>query len=137
MPTVAFLLAPNLHLLDLAGPAQVFSAAAKHGLDYRLRYLADTETVTTAQGLTVQAATEIPALGPADMIIVPGCAGQSLTQTARLGTALMTLLREFPGTVASVCSGAEQLGRAGLLDGRRCTTHHEHQDELAARYPAA
>ncbi len=41
------------------------------------------------------------------------------------------------GTVASVCAGAEALGRAGLLDGRRCTTHHEHQDELAARYPRA
>src|SRR3954454_1771493 len=98
MPTVAFLLTRNLHLLDLAGPAQVFSAAAKHGLDYQLRYLADTETVPTAQGLTVQATTEIPALGPDDLIVVPGCAGQRLTQTARLGAALMTLLRQFPGT---------------------------------------
>lgn len=41
------------------------------------------------------------------------------------------------GTVASVCAGAEALGQAGLLDGRRCTTHHQHQDELAARYPRA
>ncbi|GAA3439828.1 GlxA family transcriptional regulator [Kutzneria kofuensis] len=137
MPTVAFLLTPNLHLLDLAGPAQVFSAAAKQGLDYRLCYLADTDTVPTAQGLTVQATTEIPALDAGDMIVVPGCAGDRLTRTPRLGPALMTLLREFPGTVASVCSGAEHLGRAGLLDGRRCTTHHELQDELARRYPAA
>jgi transcriptional regulator GlxA family with amidase domain len=41
------------------------------------------------------------------------------------------------GTVASVCAGADALGRAGLLDGRRCTTHHDIQDELADRYPAA
>ncbi|HCT78207.1 MAG TPA: AraC family transcriptional regulator, partial [Micromonosporaceae bacterium] len=41
------------------------------------------------------------------------------------------------GTVASVCSGADSLGLAGLLDGRRCTTHHELQDELAQRYPKA
>jgi len=41
------------------------------------------------------------------------------------------------GTVASVCSGAEALGRAGLLDGRRCTTHHDLQDELARCYPRA
>jgi transcriptional regulator GlxA family with amidase domain len=39
------------------------------------------------------------------------------------------------GTVASVCAGADALGRAGLLDGRRCTTHHDLQDELARRYP--
>jgi transcriptional regulator GlxA family with amidase domain len=41
------------------------------------------------------------------------------------------------GAVASVCAGAEALGRAGLLDGRRCTTHHHLQDELAARHPRA
>ena len=41
------------------------------------------------------------------------------------------------GTVASVCAGADALGRAGLLDGRRCTTHHDIQDELARRYPRA
>jgi transcriptional regulator GlxA family with amidase domain len=39
--------------------------------------------------------------------------------------------------VASVCSGAFGLGTAGLLDGRRCTTHHELQAELARRYPRA
>ena len=39
--------------------------------------------------------------------------------------------------MASVCAGADALGRAGLLDGRRCTTHHELQDELARRYPRA
>jgi transcriptional regulator GlxA family with amidase domain len=137
MPTVAFLLARNVHLLDLAGPAHVFSAAAKFGLDYRLRYLADGELVPTAQGVHLQASTQIPTLDAGDMLVVPGCAGERLSQTPRLGAALMTLLREFPGTVASVCSGAVQLGRAGLLDGRRCTTHHEHQDELAARFPAA
>jgi transcriptional regulator GlxA family with amidase domain len=41
------------------------------------------------------------------------------------------------GRVASVCSGADALGAAGLLDGRRYTTHHDLTDELAARYPKA
>ena len=43
----------------------------------------------------------------------------------------------YGGTVASVCAGAFALGQAGLLDGRRCTTHHDLQDELARRYARA
>src|ERR1700686_1788977 len=39
--------------------------------------------------------------------------------------------------VLSVCSGAFILGEAGLLDGRHCTTHWRHPEELAPRYPAA
>ena len=41
------------------------------------------------------------------------------------------------GTVSSVCSGAEALGQAGLLNGRRFTTHHELQDVLARKFPKA
>ncbi|TDD62454.1 GlxA family transcriptional regulator, partial [Actinomadura rubrisoli] len=41
------------------------------------------------------------------------------------------------GQVASVCAGAFALGHAGLLDGRRCTTHHELQDDLARRHRRA
>jgi transcriptional regulator GlxA family with amidase domain len=37
----------------------------------------------------------------------------------------------------SICSGAHALGAAGLLDGHRCTTHHDLQEELARRYPRA
>ena len=39
--------------------------------------------------------------------------------------------------VMSVCTGAFALGEAGLLDGRRCTTHWRHTDDLSGRYPAA
>ena len=39
--------------------------------------------------------------------------------------------------MASVCAGADALGQAGLLDGRRCTTHHDLQEDLARRYPRA
>jgi transcriptional regulator GlxA family with amidase domain len=137
---VVFLLAPRLHLLDLAGPAQTFSTAADHGYGYRLHYVAEQESVPTFQGLPVQARTDWPELGPDDLILVSGWRVHRLDRPVPFGAATLGRLVDHHargGTVASVCSGADALGAAGLLDGRRCTTHHDIQDDLAARYPKA
>jgi transcriptional regulator GlxA family with amidase domain len=138
--TVVFVLVPGVHLLDLSGPAQVFSTADQHGAGYRLRYVAAAPTVLTAQQLSVQAETAVPALAEDDLLLVPGWRSERLADHGPVAGMLLDALARHHargGTVASVCAGAEALGQAGLLDGRRCTTHHEHQDELAARYPRA
>ena len=138
--TVAFLLLPGVHLLDLAGPAQVFSTAVDLGLGYHLRYLAEQPEVASAQGLPVRAEVAWPALGHGDLLLVPGWRSPRLAPAPPLATATLGRVAAHHaagGTVASVCSGAHVLGAARLLDGRRCTTHHELQDMLAARYPRA
>ncbi|MEV4631156.1 DJ-1/PfpI family protein [Micromonospora sp. NPDC049523] len=140
MTQVVFLLVPQVHLLDLAGPAQVFSTAATLGYDYRLHYLGEQEDVPTAQGLPVRTVVEPPRLGPEDLIVVPGWRAPTIDRNGQLMPGTLRWLADHHaagGTVASVCAGADALGRAGLLDGRRCTTHHEVQDELARRYPRA
>lgn len=140
MTSVVFLLVPGLHLLDLAGPAQVFSTAAGFGHDYALSYVAEQPEVATAQGLPVHASVSWPALTAADLVLVPGWRSPALAGTGRLTRATLDRLRAHHaagGMVASVCAGADALGRAGLLAGRRCTTHHDLQDELARRYPEA
>ncbi|WP_119727391.1 GlxA family transcriptional regulator [Thermomonospora amylolytica] len=140
MRRVVFLLVPRVHLLDLAGPAQVFSMAADLGFGYELRYVAERPDVLSAQGMTLQAETRWPELGPDDLLLVPGWRAPTLRGHGGIGWELAARLAEHHargGTVASVCAGAEALGRAGLLDGRRCTTHHALQDELAERYPKA
>jgi len=137
---IVFLLVPGVHLLDLAGPAQVFFTANDLGYPYELGYVAETPIVPTAQGISVQAQTLWPRLGPDDLVMVPGWRAPTLQLTGPLAVSSLRRLREHHetgGVVASVCAGADALGRAGLLDGRRCTTHHDVQDELAARYPAA
>jgi transcriptional regulator GlxA family with amidase domain len=137
---VVFLLVPNLHLLDLAGPAQVFSTAADLGHGYELAYVAEQEDVPSAQGVPLRAETVWPELGADDLVLVPGWRSLTFRSGGGIGADLAGRLAEHHargGTVASVCAGADALGRAGLLDGRRCTTHHELQDELAARYPKA
>ncbi|MFD8105278.1 GlxA family transcriptional regulator [Streptomyces microflavus] len=140
MSHIVFLLVPGVHLLDLAGPAQVFSTAAGFGHPYTLSYVAEQPRVTTAQGLPLVAGLDWPELGPGDLIVVPGWRVVTLADAPALGSATLKVLRDHHaggGRVASVCAGAEALGRAGLLDGRRCTTHHDVQDELALRHPGA
>ncbi|GAA3446410.1 GlxA family transcriptional regulator [Planomonospora venezuelensis] len=136
MSRVVFLLIPRVHLLDVAGPAQVFSTADDLGHPYTLTYVAEDGEAAAVQGLVLRAETAWPPLAPDDLIIVPGWRGP----TRPASTATLRHLRDHHasgGTVAGVCAGADALGRAGLLDGRRCTTHHTVQDELARLHPRA
>jgi transcriptional regulator GlxA family with amidase domain len=138
---VVFLLAPGLHLLDLAGPAQVFATVADYGYPYTLCYVGEQTEVESTQGAVLRADTCWPGLNPGDLIVVPGWRGSPVSfGTVSFGTETLRRLADHHargGMVASICSGAQALGAAGLLDGRRCTTHHELQDELAAQYPRA
>ncbi|TDE20029.1 DJ-1/PfpI family protein, partial [Actinomadura sp. 6K520] len=163
MHRIAFLLVPGVHLLDLAGPAQVFSTAARDGLPYRLTYIADHPAgdgsggdgsrgdgsrgeqcdVVTAQGVALRAPAAWPDLTRDDIVVVPGWrwaapreADARHAPPVSPGAARRLAGHHAAGgLVASVCSGAFALAHAGLLDGRRCTTHHELQDALARRHP--
>ncbi|MBE1877641.1 GlxA family transcriptional regulator [Myceligenerans pegani] len=165
MTTVVFLLLPGVHLLDLAGPAQAFFTAGDFGHRYDLHYVAgsgddagrgrgrgvgtgagdepvpDAGVVASAQGLPLVAGAEWPSLGPDDLVVVPGWrVGDDHHAWPHLSAPMRERLAAHHaagGTVASVCAGSDALGQAGLLDGRRCTTHHAVQDALAARYPRA
>ena len=142
MTRVVFLLVPQLHLLDLAGPAQVFSTAADLGLRLPAALRRRAGGRAHRAGRTAAWPGPVARAGPATTWSSCPAGGCHALRTARAGSAPATCggwptTTRAGGTVASVCAGADALGRAGLLDGRRCTTHHDLQDELARRYPPA
>jgi transcriptional regulator GlxA family with amidase domain len=137
---VVFLLLPKVHLLDLAGPAQAFDSATDYGAGYKLHFCAGSVETSSAQGLLFKADTELPMLGPNDLVVIPGQRAKQIENNRGLPAKVRTWLQETykAGThLASVCSGAFTLGEAGFLSGRRCTTHWSLTDELQLRYPTA
>ncbi|WP_344218650.1 helix-turn-helix domain-containing protein [Kribbella sancticallisti] len=75
-------------------------------------------------------------LASADTVLVPACADIDDPPPPELIEAVRAA-HEAGARVASLCTGAFVLGAAGLLDGRRATTHWAHTDELSARHPQA
>jgi transcriptional regulator GlxA family with amidase domain len=94
----------------------------------------------TSQGLTLSTPYGLDRLAAADLIAIPALDGPRDTSTSQLPAPLLAELRRAVGRgarVLSVCTGAFVLGAAGLLDGRRCTTHWNQADKLARLFPAA
>jgi transcriptional regulator GlxA family with amidase domain len=134
--TVAVLIFPDFQLLDAAGPLSVFEAAGRDAASaaYGLRVIADAAgPVTSSSG--VQLVAEAFLDDPLDTLIVAGGLG---TREASASPEILAYVRQAAGRarrVASVCSGAFILAAAGLLDGRRATTHWRRAAEFARAYP--
>lgn len=97
---------------------------------------ADGNPVTTDMGSPYQPSHKLEDLPPADLVIVPGNA----TPDAPADPRLLNLLRQVAETsapIAALCSGAFLLGQAGVLDGRRATTHWLHAAALQETFPRA
>ena len=76
----------------------------------------------------------LDALVGVDLVAIPAFIGTDYPQEA---LAAVRAAAEAGSTILTVCSGAFLAGAAGLLDGRKCTTHWMHADDLAARHPTA
>lgn len=85
-------------------------------------------------GITVHADADLSLLQEASLIIVPGWRGADTPVPDALATALRTA-HANGARVASICSGVFVLAAAGILDGKRATTHWRYTDKLAAMYP--
>src|SRR5215467_10174128 len=94
----------------------------------------------SSMGFTLDTPFGLERLEEADLVAVPAITDDLRPERGRHPEPLLAALRRTiarGGRVLSVCTGAFLLGAAGLLDGRRCTTHWRSVSELARCYPAA
>ncbi len=141
---------PGANSLDVVGPLQVFASATSYlrgltaaddlrrRIDYRTEIIAPaTGPVLMSAGFEVVAAHGIGRRPRGiDTLLVAGGGGR---EGAERDPAILDWLRRTAPHVrriGSICTGAFILAAAGLLDGRRATTHWRFASELAARYPA-
>ena len=152
---VLFVVVPHTLLLDVAGPAEAFRLANWHrelrGLPprFHLRFASTAPAQQTSVGLSIGGLEPLPEeLGESTWVVVVGQPTKHLGEPAPevlaaarwLNERLRDALQEAGASgqrLVTICSGTLLAARAGLLGGRRCTTHHELLRELRALAPRA
>ncbi|GAA4533607.1 GlxA family transcriptional regulator [Amycolatopsis samaneae] len=128
---VAVLALDGVIPLDLAIPAQIFSARPE--TPYEMTLCALDATVATTAGFSLTADAGLAQLSAADTVIVPGAEPIPRLPDAVLGA--LAEARDRGKRVVSICTGAFALAAAGVLDGLHATTHWQHIDELERDFP--
>lgn len=143
---------PRTLLLDIVGPLEVIRRAniEQEAVRFEVHHVGPRQTLMTSVGLEVTKLGALPRALPADaMVMIGGSIGRLTLADERAADrgrdrddedAIVQWLRAAirpEHTVVSICSGALLAARAGLLDGHRCTTHHDCCAELAKLAPRA
>jgi len=134
---VGILIFDGMKLLDMAGPAEVFTEANLSGANYRISMVStDGNDVRSSIGMRVPVDVSANAAGRFDTILVAGGEVFPAHPVSEPLAGAAFHLADRASRTASICTGAFVLAAAGLLDGKRATTHWKHTRELALRYPA-
>lgn len=141
--TIGILLFDGVEVLDFAGPFEVFSVASRIAAARGFAAPDPFQVVTVSRdgggvvarhGLQILSSAAIGDHPALDVLIVPG----GVVDQALADADLLAWIRDAAGKAqltASVCTGAFLLAKAGLLDGRRATTHWEDIADLRVRHP--
>lgn len=138
---IYFLITPDVHMMDLAGPCQTFHEAKSRGLDLTLHFISPVANISSHEGLTLSSLTPLPeSIDDHALVIVCGSNYYDGIYTDPISQQCIAWLQSVltsNTSVLGICTGAFLLGHAGLLDQRSCTTHHQRTAELALVFPKA
>lgn len=136
MKRAIFVYFPGCEVLDFAGPLQaVHELNALIDEPYRVLHCGTRETAKAAQGLMLAHLEPLPEPAADDCIFIPGFPVNDSGAPRGLNRWLRNA-HASGARIFAVCTGSFVLAQAGLLDGRRCTTHWKRTAELQRRYPA-
>jgi transcriptional regulator GlxA family with amidase domain len=132
---VAVLVYDGSTVIDIAGPAEVFTRAAGAQPKYEVVFVGlRGGAVTTSSGLPVQAV-PIDECPPIHTVIVPGAVGMLDSPFDPALVEVVGRLGRRAERIAALCTGSFLLAEAGLLTARRATTHWRHVSAFAKQYP--
>lgn len=141
---VGILIFPAVEVLDFCGPYEVFSVTRldearrrEESSPFEVLLVAESvEPVTATGGLRVIPDATLETCPPLDILVVPGGWGTRREISNRRVLTWISERAKQVETLTSVCTGAMLLGQAGLLDGRRATTHWRSLDRMRQSFPA-
>lgn len=131
---------PGIFLLDMAGPCDVFAAADKlldgnGGYEILLASPVNTKRIPTKSNVELHCPVTVTSITQSvDTLIIAGFSMALLEKGARFFQWLKDIYPKV-NRVCSVCVGAYALAEAGILDGKRATTHWEFSQQFQHRYP--
>ena len=136
MRTLGVLIFPDFQLLDAAGPISAFEIAGRYVPgSYDIRLLSrDGGRVASSSGVALETEA-FSAAGRLDTLLISGGDGTRGPAICPVPIGFVQDAARTARRTASVCSGAYVLAQAGLLDGRRATTHWNRTADFARRYP--
>lgn len=140
---IVFLILPQVHLLDLAGSDQVFLEAKEMGVPVELKFCGLNAPVSASSGLSIGNLLHFSAINfkPGDYLFIPGFSvDYLLSEKLKEADKLYKWLQyqhQKGIMICSICTGAFLLAQAGLLNGRKCTTHWKRTAQLQKLFPAA
>jgi transcriptional regulator GlxA family with amidase domain len=134
---VIFYFYNDVHILDLAGPLQVFYESGEYGIPYEILYISDQPQKKFSSGLFSDKLIHFSEVTPGnkDILIIPGFSIPSNMEADKDFDNWLAEAHKNKVAICSVCTGVFALARAGILNGLECTTHWKYIKALQEHFP--